>query len=93
MIDVIKKLANLIPFEKVAVGDVFEKDGATYIKTCTVFTRLDLVSYLEYDVLDNVEELGYDGYNAVALEMGVFASFDDETLVMPVKKATLTLDY
>ena len=93
MIQIVNNSTDLIPFEKVAVGDVFLRDGAAYIKTCIVFTRLDLASYLEYDMLDSLYELGYDGYNAVELEMGVFAAFDDETLVMPVKKATLTLDY
>ena len=93
MINVINNTTNPIPFERVAVGDVFSKDGTAYIKTCNIFTELELESHLECDVLDSVCELGHEGYNAVDLELGMFAIFEERTLVMPVKKATLTLDY
>ena len=93
MIKVVNNSTNLIPFEQVAVGDVFVKDGVAYIKTHTIFHKMDLVAYLEYNALDSICELGYDGYNAVDLEMGLFAIFEDRSLVTPVKKATLTLDY
>ena len=93
MINVVNNTDNEILFEKVAVGDVFLKDGVAYIKIPNTFKRSDLVDYLEYDVLDNVEELDCDICNAVMLRSGTLESFDVQTWVEPVEKATLTLNY
>ena len=91
--EIINNGADGMTFDELKSGDVFIKDKVAYIKVEPNYSVDYLVEYLYEDTLDNIEELPRVPDNAIMLGSGVSRYFGEEETVVPVKKATLTLDY
>jgi hypothetical protein len=93
MIEIISNSANEVTFGELKSGDVFVQGGVAYIKVEPNHLVNLLTEHLEYDTLDSIEELPCLPNNAIMLRSGVNMFFDETDTIIPVKKATLTLDY
>ena len=86
---IIDKVTPIKTFGELERGEVFKgcSSGNVYIKVSHCYSDTDIEDFLNYDgSLYSIDELAddYNGFNAVSLNGGILAFFDDFCKVTPL---------